>query len=295
MTTPVALVTGASSGIGEATARELHRLGYRVYAAARRLDRMAELAELGITTVSTDLTDDDAMVDLVDRVIGDTGRIDVLVNNAGYGSYGSLEEVPMSEARRQVEVNVFALARLTQLVIPHLRDRRSGTIVNVSSMGGRFGEPLGSWYHATKFAVEGLSDSLRIELAPLGIDVVVIEPGAIRTEWGGIAAASVLDRSGQGPYADQARLTVKVLASGEKQGSSPDVVARAIGRAVLARRPRTRYPVGSGARPMVLASRLLPDRLLDRMVTGFYRVAGRFTADLPARAVEAAADHAAAR
>lgn len=295
MTTPVALVTGASSGIGEATARELHRLGYRVYAAARRLDRMAELAELGITTVSTDLTDDDAMVDLVDRVIGDTGRIDVLVNNAGYGSYGSLEEVPMSEARRQVEVNVFALARLTQLVIPHLRDRRSGTIVNVSSMGGRFGEPLGSWYHATKFAVEGLSDSLRIELAPLGIDVVVIEPGAIRTEWGGIAAASVLDRSGQGPYADQARLTAKVLASGEKQGSSPDVVARAIGRAVLARRPRTRYPVGSGARPMVLASRLLPDRLLDRMVTGFYRVAGRFTADLPARAVEAAADHAAAR
>jgi NAD(P)-dependent dehydrogenase (short-subunit alcohol dehydrogenase family) len=283
MTTPVALVTGASSGIGEATARELHGLGYRVYAAARRLDRMSGLAELGVTTVSTDLTDDGAMVALVDRIIADTGRIDVLVNNAGYGAYGSLEEVPLAQARRQMEVNVFALARLTQLVVPHLRDRRSGTIVNVSSMGGRFGEPLGAWYHATKFAVEGLSDSLRIELAPFGIDVVVIEPGAIRTEWGGIAAASVLDRSGHGPYAAQARLTATVLASGEHRGSSPDVVAKAIGRAVTARRPRTRYAVGAGAKPLVLATRLLPDRLMDRVVSGFYRVAGRWAPELPAR------------
>ncbi|WP_395726067.1 oxidoreductase [Nakamurella sp.] len=281
MTAPVALVTGASSGIGEATALELHRLGYTVYAAARRLDRMADLADLGVVTVCTDLTDDGALVDLVDRIIGESGRIDVLVNNAGYGSYGSLEDVPLSEARRQVEVNVFALARLTQLVIPHLRDRRSGTIVNVSSMGGRFGEPLGSWYHATKYAVEGLSDSLRIELAPFGIDVVVIQPGAIRTEWGGIAAASVLDRSGDGPYAGQARLTAKVLAAGENQGSSPAVVARAIGRAVTARRARTRYAVGSGAKPMVLAARLLPARAMDLVITGFYRAAARFVPDLP--------------
>lgn len=290
MPTPVALVTGASSGIGEATARELHRLGYRVYAVARRLDRMAHLAELGVVTVSTDLTDDDAMVELVDRIIRDTGRIDVMVNNAGYGSYGSLEEVPMAEARRQVEVNVFALARLTQLVVPHLRARRSGTIVNVSSMGGRFGEPLGSWYHATKFAVEGLSDSLRMELAPFGIDVVVIEPGAIRTEWGGIAAASVLDRSGHGPYAKQAQLTARVLAAGEHQGSAPEVVARAIGRAALARRPRTRYAVGSGARPMVVAARLLPGRVMDRMVTGFYRAAARFVPPSPVRPADTTAD-----
>ena len=201
----------------------------------------------------------------------------MLVNNAGYGSYGSLEEVPPAEARRQVEVNVFALARLTQLVLPHMRERHSGTIVNVSSMGGKFGEPLGAWYHATKFAVEGLSDSIRIELAPLGIDVVVIEPGAIRTEWGGIAAASVLERSGDGPYAEQARRTAKVLAAGEHQGSSPDVVAHAIGRAVTAKWPRTRYAVGSGAKPMLLAAWLLPDRIMDRMVTGFYRIAARVT------------------
>ena len=284
MSTSVALVTGASSGIGEATARRLHSMGYTVYAAARRVDRMSGLAELGVRTLPADLTDDAAAVGLIERIIADTGRIDVLVNNAGYGSYGSLEDVPMDEARRQVEINLFALARLTQLVLPHMRAQHSGYIVNISSMGGKFGEPLGSWYHATKFAVEGLSDSIRMELAPLGIDVVVIEPGAIRTEWGPIAARSVLDRSGDGPYAQQARLTAKMLAAGEHQGSSPDVIADAIGRAVTARRPRTRYAVGSGAKPMLLAAWLLPDRILDRMLTGFYRVAARFTPELPADA-----------
>src|SRR6478672_12960438 len=213
MSISVALVTGASSGIGEATARRLHGLGYTVYAAARRVDRMTGLAAAGIRTVQTDLNNDADMVALIDRIIGDTGRIDVLVNNAGYGSYGSLEDVPMAEARRQVEINVFALARLTQLALPHMRDRRSGTVVNVSSMGGRFGEPLGGWYHATKFAVEGLSDSIRIELAPFGIRVVVIEPGGIRTEWGGIAARGLLARSGDGPYAEQAKVIARVLGS----------------------------------------------------------------------------------
>jgi NAD(P)-dependent dehydrogenase (short-subunit alcohol dehydrogenase family) len=278
MTSPVALVTGASSGIGEATARRLLGLGYRVYAAARRIDRMAGLADLGVITVATDLTVDASMVALVDRIITETGRVDVLVNNAGYGSYGSLEEVAMDEGRRQVEVNLFAPARLIQLVLPHMRDRRSGRIVNISSMGGTFGEPLGSWYHATKFAVEGLSDSIRIELAPFGIDVVVIQPGAIITEWSGIASRSVLERSGHGPYARQAVLTAKVLAAGEHRGSAPDVVADAVVRAVTARRPRTRYAVGSGAKPMVLAARLLPDRMMDRLVTGLYRAAARVTA-----------------
>ena len=140
---------------------------------------MSGLADLGIRTVQADLTDDASMVALIDQIIADTGQLDVLVNNAGYGSYGSLEEVPLDEARRQVEINVFSLARLTQLALPHMRARRSGYVINVSSMGGKFGEPLGSWYHATKYAVEGLSDSIRPELAPFGIHVVVIEPGAI--------------------------------------------------------------------------------------------------------------------
>ena len=280
MSISVALVTGASSGIGEATARRLHGLGYTVYAAARRVDRMTGLAAAGIRTVQTDLNDDADMVALIDRIIADTGRIDVLVNNAGYGSYGSLEDVPMAEARRQVEINVFALARLTQLALPHMRAQRSGYVINVSSMGGKFGEPLGSWYHATKFAVEGLSDSIRPELSPFGIHVVVIEPGAIRTEWGQIAADNLLASSGEGPYAEQAAVVARVLGSSSgnaDMGSSPEVVADAIAKAVTARRPRARYAIGAGAKPMVIASRLLPDRAMDRVMSMVYRTAARRT------------------
>src|SRR6476660_3353794 len=285
MSAPVALVTGASSGIGASTARRLHALGYRVYAAARRMDRMADLADLGVTAVSTDLTHDADMVALVDRIVDESGRIDVLVNNAGYGSYGSLEDVPMDEARRQVEINLFALARLTQLALPHMRAQHSGYIVNISSMGGKFGEPLGSWYHATKYAVEGLSDSIRPELAPFGIHVVIIEPGAIATEWGQIAADNLLATSGSGAYAEQAAAVARVLGSSSdspSMGSSPEVVADAIAKAVTARRPRTRYAIGTGAKPIVIASRFLPDRAMDRMMALVYKTAARRTPAKPA-------------
>jgi NAD(P)-dependent dehydrogenase (short-subunit alcohol dehydrogenase family) len=276
--TRVALVTGASSGIGEATARHLHGLGFIVYAAARRVERMRDLAAQGIRVVRADVTDDAGLVQLVDRIIAEEGRIDVLVNNAGYGSYGSLEETPMAEARRQLDVNVIGLARLTQLVLPHMRARRGGRIVNVSSMGGRFGEPMGSWYHATKHAVEGLSDSLRPEVARFGIRVVVMEPGAIRSEWGEISADLVRATSGQGAYADQAAFAAAVLtasARDERPSAAPEVVARAIGRAVTARRPRTRYVVGRAARPLLLARQLLPDRVFDQVLAAGYRLSIR--------------------
>src|SRR6478735_12707611 len=185
--TRVALVTGASSGIGEETARLLQEAGFTTYAVARRVDRMAALADAGVHTFAMDVTDDASMVAGINRIVVDQGRIDVLVNNAGYGSYGAVEDVPLDEARRQFEVNLFGLARLVQLVTPHMRAQGSGRIINVSSMGGRFAAPFGGWYHATKFAVEGFSDALRQELAPFGVQVVVIEPGGIRTEWGGIA------------------------------------------------------------------------------------------------------------
>ena len=183
-----AFVTGASAGIGEAAARALLAAGYRVFAGARRLDRMAELAAAGATLLKLDLTDDASIVAAVNAIKSEAGRIDVLVNNAGYGSYGALEDVPLSEGRRQFEVNVFGLARLCQLVLPMMRAQKSGKIVNITSIGGKIWEPLGGWYHATKFAVEGLSDCLRVEVARFGIDVIVIEPGAIRTEWASMRA-----------------------------------------------------------------------------------------------------------
>jgi NAD(P)-dependent dehydrogenase (short-subunit alcohol dehydrogenase family) len=269
----VALVTGASSGIGEAAVRALLGAGYTVYAAARRVERMEALAHDGARLLALDVTDDASLTDGVRKVLGETGRVDVLVNNAGYGSFGALEEVPLEEARRQFEVNVFGLARLTQLVLPGMRERRSGTIVNVSSMGGQFYEPLGSWYHATKFAVEGLSDSLRIELRPFGVRVVVVQPGAIRSEWSSIARGSLLEVSGRGPYARGARRVAGVMKTAYMPGmaSPPEVVAGAILQAVEARRPLPRYRVGAGARPLLALRKILPDRLFDLVVRGIYR------------------------
>ncbi|NMD47371.1 MAG: SDR family NAD(P)-dependent oxidoreductase [Propionibacterium sp.] len=264
----VALVTGASSGIGAATARRLARAGLTVYGAARRLDRLAELAADGVRAVELDVTSDDSMTAAVDHVLSEAGRIDVLVNNAGYGSYGAIEDVPMAEARRQIEVNLFGLARMIQLVVPGMRGRGGGTIVNITSIGGKITTPLGGWYHASKFAVEGLSDALRTELAPFGIDVVVIEPGGIATEWGDIAMESAKAASGDGAYAERvAAASAAMEGPIAQRGSDPDVVARTIERSVTAGRPRTRYAVGFMAKPSLIARRVLPDRSMDWIQT----------------------------
>jgi NAD(P)-dependent dehydrogenase (short-subunit alcohol dehydrogenase family) len=263
-----AFVTGASAGIGEATARALLAAGYRVFAGARRLDRMAGLAAAGATLIKLDLTDDASIVAAVNTIKNAAGRIDVLVNNAGYGSYGALEDVPLDEGRRQFEVNVFGLARLCQLVLPMMRAQKSGKIVNVTSIGGKIWEPLGAWYHATKFAVEGLSDCLRVEAAPFGVDVIVIEPGAIRTEWAGIARDGLLQMSGGSAYAELAKRHARMLATADTSSlaSPPEVVARTIVRAVTARRPKTRYATGGGARTILFLRKILPDRMFDRLI-----------------------------
>ncbi len=269
----VALVTGGSSGIGEMAARQLNDAGFTVYAAARRADRMAALEQAGIRTLSLDVTDDASARAAVERIITDEGRIDVLVNNAGYGSYGSLEEAPLAEAQAQLDVNVLGLARLTQLVVPHMRSQESGTIINISSMGGRFATPLGAWYHASKYAVEGLSDALRLELAQFGIDVVLVEPGGTRSEWGAIAAGKLRATSGHGPYRVQAEAMSKTLSAssvpGYRLASPPEVVGRAIVKAATARKPRTRYSVGIGATPLIWLSRTLPDRTFDSLIKRF--------------------------
>jgi NAD(P)-dependent dehydrogenase (short-subunit alcohol dehydrogenase family) len=273
-TTKIAIVTGASSGIGHATALRLRTSGYTVYAGARRLERMKDLADAGIHVAELDVTDDASMVAVVDQVMKDTGRIDVLVNNAGYGSFGALEDVPNEEGRRQFGVNVFGLARLTQLVLPHMRAQHSGRIINMSSMGGRIHEPLGSWYHATKFAVEGMSDALRLEVAPFGIDVVLIEPGGMNTEWGAIAADNLITASAHTAYADQAPGVARMLRSSDRKprrGSSPDVIAKAVVRAAAARRPKTRYLLGPGAKPLVTLHTLLPDRVFDSLIKRVFR------------------------
>ncbi|MGW0176295.1 oxidoreductase [Rhodococcus sp. NPDC003322] len=268
MTTKTALVTGASSGIGEATARTLADLGYTVYGAARRTDRLQKLTDHGIRPLAMDVTDDPSATAGIDRIIAETGRIDVLVNNAGYGSYGAIEDVPLGEARHQFEVNVFGAARLTQLVLPHMRAQGSGTIVNITSMGGKIYTPLGGWYHGTKFALEGLSDCLRLEVRPFGVDVVVIEPGGIATEWGGIAAEHLRKVSGDTAYSVQARAVATLLGSdaNAKRNSPPQVIADTIGKAVTARRPKTRYTVGFGAKPLIFAKWLLPDRAFDAII-----------------------------
>ncbi|GAB4095109.1 oxidoreductase [Brachybacterium horti] len=269
MTTRTALVTGASSGIGGATARRLQSLGFTVYGAARRVDRLEELGADGVRPLAMDVTDDASMQAGIDRIIEETGRIDVLVNNAGYGSYGALEDVDIDEGRRQFEVNVFGAIRLAQLALPHMRSRRSGTIVNITSMGGKLHTPLGGWYHGTKFALEALSDCLRLEVAPFGIDVVVIEPGGIATEWGGIAAEHLEKSAGTGAYADQAAAVATSLRSeaNANRNSPPSVIADAIGTAVTARRPRTRYAVGFGAKPLIAARRMLSDRHFDALIS----------------------------
>ncbi len=241
-----------------------------VYGAARRVDRMAALGEDGVRLLSMDVTDPASTSAGIESVLGETGRLDVLVNNAGYGSYGAVEDVPLPEARAQLEVNLLGAAALVALVLPQMRRQRSGTIVNISSMGGRIHTPLGGWYHASKWALEGLSDCLRLEVAPFGVHVVLVEPGSTSTEWGAVAAERLLATSGSSAYARQAQAMARTLRKaaepGDRSASSPSHVARTVVKAATARRPRTRYVVGPDARAAILARQLLPNRAFDAMM-----------------------------
>jgi len=211
-----------------------------------------------------DVTDESSMAAAVERIIADQGRIDVLVNNAGYGSYGAVEEIPMAEARHQMEVNVFGLARMTQLVLPHMRARKSGRIINVGSVGGTIWSPLGAWYHGTKWFVEGFSNSLRAEVAGFGIDVVVVAPGAIDTGFTGVLMEKIEKASGNGPY--KSIVQAYKNSSVAHHGSPPTVVAASMRRAVEDARPATIYRMGRFGRLMVVMARLMPRRVFDRML-----------------------------
>jgi len=264
----IALITGASSGIGKDTAILLQKNGHQVYGAARRTEKMKDLEEHGIKIIAMDITEEESVVNCVNTIMEQEGRIDVLVNNAGYGSYGALEDVPIEEARNQFDVNIFGLARLTQLVLPKMRENGLGKIVNISSMGGKIYTPFGGWYHATKHALEGWSDCLRLETKQFGIDVVVVEPGGIKTEWGGIAAENLKQTSGEGAYAEAAIKTANRTAEMYKSNrlSDPSVISRTILKAVTAKRPRIRYVVGFGAKPAIKMRSWFGDRFYDRMI-----------------------------
>lgn len=262
------LITGASSGMGKEIARKLLEEGYTVYAAARRLHRMRDLEELGATPLKLDITKDDDIVGVVNQIIAEQGGIDILINNAGFGMYGAMEDTTLEDARYQFEVNLFGLARLTQLALPYMREQGAGKIVNISSMGGKIYTPLGSWYHATKHALEGWSDCLRIELAPFGIDVIIIEPGLIETEFGDVLIGPMLERSGNTTYADMANKVAKGVRDSydSGNGSPPSVIADTISKSLSARRPRTRCVAGKMAKPLMAVRKWLGDRLYDRAV-----------------------------
>jgi NAD(P)-dependent dehydrogenase (short-subunit alcohol dehydrogenase family) len=279
-TEPV-LITGCSSGIGRAAAVSLHDAGLRVYATARRVDTLADLASRGIATLALDVTDETSMAEAVAAVEADAGAVGTLINNAGYGLYGPVEQVPMAEVRRQLETNFFGLVRLTQLVLPGMR-RRGGRILNVSSMGGRATLPGGAFYHASKYAVEAFSDALRMEVAQFGIEVVLIEPGPVKTPWTDTAAGSLGDAV-SGPEADpyvayKAAVGVSFgrTTSGfvSRLGSDAQDIAKVITRAVTARRPRTRYLINPVAKSVVTLNRLLPGRAYDAVIRRQYGLPG---------------------
>lgn len=262
----VVLITGASAGIGKATAIYLAQNGYIVYGAARRVEKMQELKTFGIRPIMLDVTKDESIVSCIKQILAEAGSIDVLVNNAGFGSYGAIEDVSMEDARYQLEVNVFGAMRLTQMVLPNMRENKYGKIVNISSVGGKTAFPLGGWYHASKFALEALSDSLRNEVRQFGIDVIVIEPGATQSEWGGIAFDSLLKVSGNTAYRDLTAKTHRTFSKLSDNIPQPIVIAKLIKEGIEAKNPKTRYSGGHMASTVLLLGKVLPDKLMDKVI-----------------------------
>lgn len=267
----VILVTGASSGIGKECATALIERGHCVYGAARRIDKMQDLVAAGGKSLEMDVSNETQIKSAIETIMTDQGRIDVLVNNAGYAIYGSVEDITMDEARRQFEVNVFGLARLTQEVLPHMRSAGCGTIINLSSMGGKIYTPFGSWYHATKHAVEGFSDCLRLELNPFNIHVAIIEPGAIKTEFADVMTQPMIDRSSGSPYEEYVQNFVKNTGSMESSGSPPSVISNVVMKASEAKRPKRRYVAGAMARPFMFLRRWFGDGVYDAIMLSFIK------------------------
>jgi NAD(P)-dependent dehydrogenase (short-subunit alcohol dehydrogenase family) len=281
-----ALVTGASGGIGGETVKLLAADGWTVYAGARKPGDLAALAQPGLRPVALDVTDEASMGAAVETVLTETGRLDLLVNNAGYGLYGPLEELAMDDLRRQFETNVIGLIRMTQLVLPAMRRQRAGRVVNIGSVGGVVTTPMGSAYHATKFALEAISDTLRVEVAPFGIAVILVQPTGVRTGFFAKVLDSMPKTGPDSAYAAQKEAFATAMAYVENSAGvlAPEAAARVIVQAATDPRPRTRYKAGASAYALIAARRLLPDRAWDAFMRRGLEMAlrqGRRT-DLPA-------------
>ena len=269
------LITGASSGIGKETAKTLIGEGYTVYAAARRLEKMDDLKKLGGIPLKMDITKEDEMVAVVEQIKRDHGGVDILINNAGCALYGAVEETTIEDARYHFEVGLFGLARITQLVLPYMREQKAGKIINISSASGKIYTALGAWYTAAKHALEGWSDCLRFEVNQFNIDVIIIEPGPIATEIWDLLVEPMLKRSGEGPYSNMALAMAESSRNLQKTPNAcgpPSVIANAILKAIKASRPRTRYVVGPGAGRLMFVRKWLGDRAYDRGMRRAYGV-----------------------
>ena len=267
------LVTGCSSGIGHATAARLARHGWTVYASARHLDAIADLEPAGCRLLELDVTDEASMAAAVGAVQDQAGAVGVLVNNAGYSQSGAIETVPLDEVRRQFETNVFGLVRMCQLVLPAMRAQRSGRIVNISSIGGTLVFPGGGFYHATKYAVEALSDALRFELKGFGIQVVIVEPGIIRSRFAEAVSSALPQTASGGPYTsfnaaveESTRNTYEEGSFVGRLGGPPEAVAKVIERAITVKSPKTRYRVTPSARLLIPSRGLMTDKTWDRLM-----------------------------
>lgn len=274
MSKKVVLITGASSGIGRSTAEKFLDKGYKVYGAARTEEDLKYLDQYqNGSYILMDITQAEMRENCVEQILAEEKKIDILINNAGYGAFGAVEEVSLEEVKNQFEVNVFGLSELTKLVIPVMRENHSGKIINISSIAGKIWTPLGGWYHASKFALEGLSDCLRNELKDFGIDVILIEPGAVETNWAETAGDNLIKTSGDGIYSKDAQR--KAAKYNEMYGeggmaAEPEVVAEAIFRAAASSHPKARYAVPAHAKLILFFRWLLPDSIYDYFTNKFF-------------------------
>ncbi|MBQ1865972.1 MAG: SDR family NAD(P)-dependent oxidoreductase [Bacteroidales bacterium] len=272
----VIIITGASSGIGYMSARDLARAGHKVYGAARRIEKMEPLREFGVVPLKLDVTDEGSVLQAVETVMAEQGRIDVLVNNAGFGMMGPIETVSMEDARNQMDVNLFGMAAMTRAVLPHMRSQGEGRIINTSSMAGSVPIPYGAWYNISKYSVEAFSADLRMEVRPFGIKVSVIAPGPIRTQWGTIAADH-LQRTTEGTvYEENAVHEAEAFRYAYTSSllPGPEKVASCICKAALSPRPRFHYRPGPSASVSIIAHRLMPSSWWDAMVCMMWRWRG---------------------